>query len=55
MDENALVTESGFKENIESKYLNSLYLELNDLKISEKVNQHRQRKLQALITMIKNR
>lgn len=54
MDE-TVTADAEVMEDVEGKYLNSLYLELNELKVSEKVNQHKQRKLLALITMIKNR
>lgn len=53
--DNTVSANAEVTKDVEEKYLNNLYLELNDLKISEKANQHKQRKLLALITMIKNR
>lgn len=42
-------------EDFEPKYLGQLQLELTALETEEKINQHQQRKIKALITMIKNR
>ena len=42
-------------EDFEPKYLGQLQLELTALETEEKINQHQQRKIKVLITMIKNR
>lgn len=42
-------------EDFEPKYLGQLQLELTALETEEKINQHQQRKIKALIMMIKNR